>query len=151
MQVHCPPNPLQFLVLLAILFPLFVVIRTCLMPQTFIFMCFFLQCFLPFPFPGFVHLGLSCYPHPLKQLLPSHYQPIPEVSKVYSLQHLIYKFATLSPSSFLASTQERSLLVYKNSDHVLLIPLWVSFWTHMKTILLQVFNNLSFYLDQLST
>lgn len=137
MQVHCSPHPLQFLVLLAIPSSLFIAIRTRLMPQTLTFMCFLLWCFLPFPLPSFVHLDTSFKTASSFTLL---YQPIPEASKVYFLHHLIYKFP-FSNSNLFPSKYSR------NSDHVLRIPLWVSLWLDMKTILLQVFNNLSFYLD----
>lgn len=152
MQVHCSPYPLRLLVLLAILSSLFIAIRTHLTPQTLTFMCFFLWCFLPFCLSRICSLR-SFLVHTSFKIAASFtllYQPIPEVSKVCSLHHLIYKFpfsntlsATPTPSSFPASTQERSLLAFKNSNHVLVIPLWVSLWLDMKTILLQVFNNLS--------
>lgn len=126
------------------------------MPQTLTFMYFFLWCFLPFSLSRLCSLR-SFLVHTSFKIAVSFtllYQPIREVSKVYSVDHLTYKFpfsntlsATQTPTSFPANTQERSLLAFKNSDHVLLIPLWVSLWLDMKTILLQVFNNLSFYLD----
>jgi len=156
MQVHCSPHPLQFLVLLATLSSLLLAIRTHRMPQTLIFICFFLWCFLPFSLSGLCSLR-SFLVHTSFKIAASFtlvYHPVPEVLKVYSVHHLIYKFpfsgtlsATPTSMSFPASTQERSLLAFKNSDHVLLIPLWVSLWLDMKTILLQVFNNLYFYLD----
>lgn len=134
MQVHFSPRPPGFLVLLVILSSLFIAIRTCLMPQTLTFMCFILYCFLLFSLSRLCSLR-SFLVHTSFKIAASFtllYQPIPKVSKVYSMQHLIYKFhfcntlsATPNLPSFPASTQE-SLLAFKNSDHVSLIPLWVS-------------------------